>query len=99
VPGGYLTWGILALGIGLFSVASSHHWAHRRNVMIGLLAQTVLFMFFTISLLASVIQSPEAPLTGIAIYGGYTILCAIAYAVGHELRRAERRREREGLLR
>lgn len=93
VPGGYLTWGLLALGIGAFTLAASHRWRHRLNVMVGLAAQTVLFMFWTISILFSDLQDQHAPYTGVAIYGGYTVLCAIAYTVGVDLERIERQRQ------
>lgn len=88
VPGSFRTWAVAAVLVGTFTALASFR-PHIRPVMIGLLACCVLFAFFTVSIAVSAAQDPDTPLTGIAIYGGYSVLCAIAYVVGRELR-AER---------
>lgn len=85
-PGGWVTWGILDIFIGGWTLAASRHW-HRRAVMWGLLAQTVLFSFWTVTIGVSSLHSPTAPLTGIAVYGGYSVACSICFVAGHELRK------------
>lgn len=89
LPGGYLTWGLLAMGVGGFTLFSSRDW-HRRWVMLGLAADSVLFFFFTVSLALTAANDPHVPFTGIVAYGGYSALCAVSYVVGHELRRVRR---------
>jgi hypothetical protein len=86
VPGSYRTWGAIAVAAGVFTYAASFHW-HRRQVMWGLLAQCVVFAFFTVTIAVSVVQNPTTPLTGVVIYGGYSVFCAVAYVTGHELRK------------
>lgn len=88
VPGSFHTWGYAALTLGVFTFVASFHW-HRRAVMWGLLGQCVLFAFFTVSIAVSAAQDPTTPYTGIVIYGGYSLICTIAYVAGHELRKAE----------
>jgi hypothetical protein len=90
VPGSYRTWGVAALIVGAWTFVTSFRW-HRRGVMWGLASQCVVFTFFTVSIAVGAHQDRTTPFTGIAIYGGYAVLCAIAYAVGHELRREGRR--------
>lgn len=87
MPGSYRTWGVAALTVGAFTYAASVRWQHRRGVMWGLLAQCVLFAFFTVTIAVSVVQEPTGPLTGVVIYGGYSLLCSVAYVAGHELRK------------
>lgn len=89
VPGGWITWGVLAVLVGAWTLGSSHHW-HRRGVMYGLLAQSIFFMFWTVTLTVSCFQQPNAPMTGIAVYGGYSVACSICFVTGHELRRVYR---------
>jgi hypothetical protein len=86
VPGSYRTWAVAAILVGAWTFAASFHW-HRRHVMWGLLAQCVVFTFFAISIFASAIQDRTTPYTGIVIYAGYSLICAIAYVAGHELRK------------
>jgi uncharacterized membrane protein HdeD (DUF308 family) len=86
MPGSFRTWGAAALAMGVFTYAASFHW-HRRAVMWGLLAQCVVFAFFTVTIAVSAVQDPTTPFTGIVIYGGYSVICTLAYGAGHELRR------------
>lgn len=88
VPGGWLTWGVTATAIGAWTLFSSRHWEHRRGVMLGLLAQSIFFSFWTVTIGVSSYQQPFSPLTGIAVYGGYSVACSICYVAGHELRKA-----------
>jgi hypothetical protein len=91
MPGGYLFWALAMIGFGAWTyTATLLHWS-RRGVMTGLFAMCVLFFFFTIALGFAAAETATTPWTGVAIYGGYSVLCAGAYAVGHELRRADRR--------
>jgi hypothetical protein len=87
VLGGYYTWGLLMIAVGGWTLGASLRWK-RPWVMVGLLMQCVIFAFFTITLVMAAWQTPTTAWTGVAIYGGYSVLCAIAYVVGHELRRA-----------
>jgi hypothetical protein len=87
MPGSYRTWGVAALLVGAGTYAASFHW-RRRPVMWGLLAQCVLFAFFTVTIAVSAVQDPITPFTGVVIYGGYSLLCSVAYVAGHELRKA-----------
>lgn len=89
VPGGWVTWGTLAILVGGWTLGASHRW-HRQRVMWGLLAQTIFFSFWTVTIAASAVQQPTSPLTGIAVYGGYSVACSICYVAGHELRKVER---------
>lgn len=89
MPGTYTTWGTAALLIGVFTYVSSFHW-HRRGVMLGLLAQCVAFAFFAITIGVSALQDRTSPFTGVVIYGGYSVICSVAYVTGHELRKVQR---------
>lgn len=88
VPGGWVTWGILDAVVGTWTLIASHNW-HRREVMWGLLAQTVLFSFWTVTIGYASVMQPRSPFTGVAVYGGYTVACSICYVAGHELRKVE----------
>lgn len=88
-PGGYLFWALLMVATGGWTFVSSlSGWHHRRSVMIGLFSMCVLFTYFTIALGFAAVKTDTTPWTGTAIYGGYSVLCAGAYVVGHELRKA-----------
>lgn len=89
MPGGYLFWALAMLVSGAWTFVSTMTGWRRRGVMLGLFAQCVLFFFFTIALGFAAAQTTTTPWTGVAIYGGYCVLCAGAYAVGHELRRSQ----------
>jgi hypothetical protein len=86
IPGEHITWGLAAATTGAWTIGSSIRW-HRRLVMGGLLAQCVIFGFFAVSIGASAAADHTAPFGGLVIYGGYSVLCSIAYVAGHELRR------------
>ncbi len=88
-PGGWVSWGVAAMGIGAWTTVASIGW-HRRGVMFGMLAQTLFFSFWTVTIGVSAFQQPTAPLTGIGVYGGYSLTCAIKFVAGRELARADR---------
>lgn len=90
MPGGYLFWALTMVTAGGWTYAAALTGWHRRGVMTGLFAMCSLFLFFTITLAFAAAETRTTPWTGVAIYGGYSVLCASAYAVGHELRRAGR---------
>lgn len=86
-PGGYLFWALLMIAVGGWTFMSALFGWHRRSVMVGLFAMCSLFTYFTYTLALAAAETRSTPWTGVAIYGGYSVLCAGAYAVGHELRK------------
>lgn len=90
-PGGYLFWALLMAATGGWTLGSTVHGWRRRGVMAGLFAMCSLFTYFTIALYLAAASTATTPWTGCAIYGGYSVLCAGAYVVGHELGRTKLR--------
>lgn len=90
MPGGYLFWAFAMILVGSWTLGATLLGWHRREVMIGLFAMSTLFLYFTMTLTIAAVETASTPWTGVAIYGGYSVLCAGAYAVGHELRKTER---------
>lgn len=86
-PGGYLFWAVLMIATGCWTLGSTVMGWRRRAVMCGLFSMCTLFTYFTIALAIAAAQTTTTPWTGVAIYGGYSVLCAGAYVIGHELRK------------
>lgn len=81
VPGGHLTWGVLAAALGAAMLAASTA-RMRRAVAAGASALACWHGFFAATLGFSAFQDPRAGITGAITYSGLAALgCVLAAAV------------------
>lgn len=85
-PGAPASWGVILLACGVLTLAATFR-PRMRVVSWALFAIAVWDLFFALSLLATLLRYPEAPTTGVFVYGHQAVLaCFLAFAYRRSLR-------------